>query len=594
MSIIFTFCTAAALVSGLLAFGFNIYRGGRAFISGISAAIAAAVIEFLSLYFIMPGFAHWTSGGYIVTGLNVLVCAIASSYIFSFDEYKDNSATGSHSLVGFAVFVAIAFIAGSCSASPWDVVDNGFWDQVAALTPVREATAEELSLAATDDDLLKITPAQAHLDAQGEMPGDIGSYSAVGTTFEQTVNGVQVYITDLKVTNDRGFRSNGAALPGFFMRPAKDIGAETTFVAGFSMRYVPDAWFQFDLNRHVYLNYTLSCSCQVDNLDVLELDDEGNPKYTGTVWEYVQGNVGMRPRAVIVVDPQTGVITEYGMNEVPEWIDRIYSLERATKLVQYWAKYSEWNAELVENLSGKMQVDAAEDVYGHDGLLEYMITVTSAGSDQTLKYDMRFDPRTGEILKFNATGKTLQAVDDLIDEQTYTEEINTALGAEPVECERQVLLGEWTYYCVLQSKGEGEGSVGAIVGYAFLQERFTSSPNMVVVANNFRDAWNEFRLQVTTGVGDAQVQGEASDTIVFIGEVLYKGDRAIDGMVWLVVKNDKYPEGLYFRVSEKNPVVSLTQVGHKVEIVAFDLRVDQVNDVVSITNLDLPPITPAP
>ncbi len=594
MGTIFTFTIGAAVISGILAIVFTLNKGVKAIGGGLLAAFLGALIEFIFLYSAMPLFAHWTSAGYMVTGSIVLLTAIIGAYVASYKEY-DGSYGGANILTGLSVAVFAAALIGAALSVPPAWMDNAVWDEIAMLANVREATQEDKEQAATDNDLLKISPAHANLESKGEMPGDVGSYAEVDTSFEQTVSGEQYYITDLHVTNWRGFRSSGSTLPGYFIRPAKDVDAPTTFVPGFSLKYVPDARWNEDLERHVYLNYILPCGCEVENLNVLEIDDEGNPMYTGTVWEYTIGNVGMIATKVIVVDPTTGTITEYSIAETPEWIDRIYSLEKMRERIDWWATYSEWDSKfLIQDLSGKMAVDKSEDVYGADGRLEYMITVTSAGSDQTLKYDMRVDPQTGEVIKFQAQGKTLQAVDDLIDEQTYTEAINTALGAEPIECERQRLLGEWTYYCILQSRSSGEGSSGAMVGYAFLQERFTSSSNKVIVADNFAEAWNLFRLQITQGSGDAEVQGDSADLIVEEGEVIFKGDQSIEEMIWFVVSTKKHPEGLYFRVSQNNPIISLTQVGHTVEVTAFDLRIDEVNDVMSLINLALPPLNTSP
>ena len=136
-------------------------------------------------------------------------------------------------------------------------------------------------------------------------------------------------------------------------------------------------------------------------------------------------------------------------------------------------------------------------------------------------------------------------MDDLIDEQTFTNEINTALGAEPIELERQRILGEWVYYSILESRAEGEGSSGSIVGYAFLQEKFTSSPNMVIVADNFAEAWNKLRRQITTGGRDSQIQSEQAETIVVDGTVAKVANFAIDDMVIFVVVTEENEEGYY-------------------------------------------------
>ena len=586
----------AAGISALVALIFTLNKGFKAFGSAVMSGIVAGLLEWAFLYFGMPNFAHWSSLGNFGTFVIVFGVATFMAYAFNYEEYGSSFTLANtlSSITGVVFFVAL--IVSACVVPP-AVIDNAVWDDIASLADVRDATQADQELAAADSDLLRVSPAAANLQAKGEMPGDVGSYAQVGNSFEQTVAGQQVYITDLHVSGDgwRAFRNNGSALPGYFIRSAKDVDAQTTFVGGHTLRYVPAARFSEDLQRHVYLNYILGCACEVEHLEVLEVDDDNNPVYTGTVWEYSIGNVGMVATKVIVVDPTTGSIEEFPIDEAPEWIDRIYSLEKMEERIKWWATYSEWDSEfLISDTTGKMKVDSAEDVYGADGKLEYMITVTSVGSDQTLKYDMRIDPRTGEVIKFNASGKTLSAVDDLIDEQTYTEKINTALGAEPIECERQRLLGQWTYYCILQSRSDGEGSSGSMVGYAFLQERFTSAPNMVIVADTFAQAWNELRSQIASGSGDADVQGEAADKIVVRGEILHKADQPTSGMVLFIVATRSNPEGIYFRASEDNQILSLTQVGHEVELVAFDLRVDQVNDVLAIVNLSLPPFTPSP
>lgn len=590
MNTIFSYSLVAGGIAGVLVILSSFKNGLRAIFSGLGAALVGFGLEFFVLYTFMPFFAHWSSWGYFLTALVVLVSAIAFSYIAHGEDGYNSSLTGANilTIVGVAGFVLTLII--SVFVVPPALFNNQVWDEIAALANVRDATEEDLSISATDDDLLKVSPGAANLQAKGEMPGDLGSYTKIGNSFEQTYNGTQVYVTDLVVTSWRGFRNNGKALPGYFIRSAKDIDAQTNFVHGFSMTYVPAAKWSADLNRHVYLNYVLGCKCFIDNLETLEIDDNGDPKYTGTVWKYAIGNVGMVATNVIVVDPETGQIDEYPINEAPEWVDRIFSLEMMKKRVEYWAKYSEWDKKFPEDATGKMKVDSAEDVYGSEGKLEYMITISSAGSDQTLKYDLRVNPRTGEVVKYQASGKTISAVDDLIDEQTFTDEINTAIGAEPIELERQLLLGEWVYYSILESRSEGEGSSGSIVGFAFLQEKYTSSPNMVVVADNFSEAWNKLRKQVTTGSRDSQIQSEQADTFVVNGTVLEVANFTIDDTILFVVATEENEKGYYFRISSENPIISLTNPGDEVMIVAYDLNVSDINDVLSLQNKNLPPL----
>ena len=145
----------------------------------------------------------------------------------------------------------------------------------------------------------------------------------------------------------------------------------------------------------------------------------------------------------------------------------------------------------------------------------------------------------------------------------------------------------------MESAGDTEAR--AVSGYAMVQERFTSQPSMVILGASFNEVWNQYRLQLTRGAGgNADVQGESADAIVVRGELYTKADFPTEGMIWFVVRSADYPNGVYFRVSQDNPVIALSQPGHQLEVTAFDLRVSEVNDVVSIMNASLPPVTVTP
>lgn len=588
-----------AALAAVLAGGATVLFGKKnPLVRMIVAAVLAFAVEFGLLYAFMPAFAHWTRGGVpmsllVAGGVSLVVVGLAD-FIASNESYDSN---GNASIgLGFMLFVLfIGWIIMMVIHPPLPAwMDNQVWDRMAGLLDVRDATEADLQESSTDDDLLKVHPAGALLQARGVMPGNVGTYAEVNGTFEQSVNGEPVYITDLRVTNWRGYREAGAALPGYMMRPAREVGGQTRFVSGYRIVYAPDARWSYDLERHVYRNFVLGCGCFVDNLDVLEVDDNGKPWYTATTYDYVIGNIGTEATGVIVVDPETGDITEYDIDEIPQWIDRVYSMDVIQERVDWWATYSEWDARfMVPSTLGKMRIDAGQDVYGHDGRLWYSFTITSAGSDQTLISEIRVDPKTGEAVKFPATGKTIESVVALVAAESKTDAVST-LGATPVECERQDLLGTPTYYCILETLNEGSGAAaGSIQGYAFLNERFTSDPDKVVVAGSFDEAWRLYRRQLTQAGGSSeQVQGEGAETIVFQGQVVRMSPWPIEETtVWLVVENEEYPNGVYFTASADDPMVALIEEGDIVVITAYDLRVDAANDAVQIVNESLPALT---
>ena len=583
----------AAIVAGSASVVFG--EAENAFASSIGAGISAAIVEFAVLWLAMPTFAHWTDYGYFATIAVVMAAATLSTFLTELQNqsyrtsYGASIATSMLGLVGILLFLLLSvLIMRPVSAH------NDTWDEAAALLQLRDATPEEIALSATEADLLKIAPETALLHTRGEIPSGVGSYASPHQSFEQKVGDQQVYITDLEVTDWFAFRRAGRALPGYFTRSAKEAGGETVFVPGHTLRYVPGAKFLHELERHVYVNYTYSCGCVVDHLDVLEVDDQEKPLYTGTVWEYAVGNVGLVATGVIVVDPETGEITPYSIADAPAWINRVYSLEKIDQRVGWWVEYSGWDALLlVNNNQGRMRVDSSQDVYGANGELYYSYTISDYSADQTIIAEIRVNPRTAEAVRYPAQGRTLQAVKSMIATET-TVHINPAAGSVvPVECERQVLLGVPSYYCILISGVEGDNENGPS-GYAFLQERYANESAKVVMNQSFDAAWNAFRLQITQGATDtALVQAQSGEPMALLVTVVRESPTWKNDVVVFVGTIANREGNFLFLVDASNQQIGFVREGDLLELAAYYIESSDDYSVVSIRNLTLcPPENP--
>lgn len=583
-----------AITIGLVAIIGLLSANMKAVPPAILVSLVTLPVYYGMLYGILPTFPQWASlNSYMFFSLAIIIATLLLVY---FDENRDSRASeisdsGMIGFLGFIVATLVFAIANGNNFLPVSM-NNPLWDETARIMQLRDSQESEIAELVSDQDLVKISPQAALLEAQGKMPGDVGSYASVGNTFEQDINGQKYYVTDLKVSNWTAYSKMGS-LPGYFKKPARDLDGVTNFVSGHKILFAPDAYLSLNLDRHVYMNYSINCNCIVDHLDVLEIDDNGKPYYTGTVLKYAVSNVAMKATHVITVDPENGEIVEYPIEQAPAWIDRIYSINYAYQLVEYWATYSEWDAtSVMNNTLGKMQIDAYEDVYGHAGKLYYMFTITSIGSDQTLKWEIRFDPKTGEAVKYAADGKTLQAVKSLIAQRTF-DQINPSTGATPIECERQNILGVVTYYCLLASNAENGGS--ATVGYAFLQATKSSDPSSVVIGRTFDEAWKAYRLQLTQGSnGDANIQANSANLIIVKGTVAriatYPSNGSLSFLVTVSPENDsEYANtNLYFKISADNDVIQLTKEGDMVTVTAYEIKSDDYNDAISITNNSLP------
>lgn len=126
--------------------------------------------------------------------------------------------------------------------------------------------------------------------------------------------------------------------PGFVVVDAEDPNATPQLRTGYHMRYLPDALFNQELLRHVYLSgYTNGNLAD----PTLEVDDSWNPYFTISMTQPSRGFTGDVVRKVLLVDPQSGKITEYALNAVPQWVDRILPSATVNDYLTWWGKYSQ-------------------------------------------------------------------------------------------------------------------------------------------------------------------------------------------------------------------------------------------------------------
>ena len=87
------------------------------------------------------------------------------------------------------------------------------------------------------------------------------------------------------------------------------------------------------------------------------MDDEGNPFYVATVYQKQFGLGVPRPSSVIILDATNGETKEYSLDEVPEWVDRVYPAEETIQQINYNGKYKDgfWNALISKKTLPKRQ-----------------------------------------------------------------------------------------------------------------------------------------------------------------------------------------------------------------------------------------------
>ncbi len=218
-----------------------------------------------------------------------------------------------------------------------------------------------------------------------------------------------------------GSWSNTAGVPGYIKVSNEDPHRDPDFVTlpkGREMRYTPNAWFSYNLERHLrnngYLNVGLTDW-------TFEIDEEGQEWYVVTVFKPTIGFSGEKVEGVVIVNPATGDNKLYPLGQVPDWVDRVVPGSFVKQYLSWKGEYAGgwWNtlpwaaqANLTEPTEDPMLI------YGTGDQPEWVTDITSTNNaDHSLVSLIYTNSRTGKSVRYQMAGgatssKILQAVDN--------------------------------------------------------------------------------------------------------------------------------------------------------------------------------------
>ena len=216
-------------------------------------------------------------------------------------------------------------------------------------------------------------------------------YSLTGDTVLQSVNGHMYYVCPLKLTGSANNRADKYTIPGYIVADAEDPGAAAFPKLGFHMDYTPGAPFGHSMTR---LIYGWDSNVFVDDL-TLEVNDRWQPYYTASIDMLPVRWQQSVPVGFIAVNPQTGKVTRYPLNNVPSWVDRIYSGAMAKDMLNWWGEWGavSWS---VQGSGGRYKVDGDVTlVYTKDGPVwqALMIPQNADATQTSVSYIALMDTR---------------------------------------------------------------------------------------------------------------------------------------------------------------------------------------------------------
>jgi hypothetical protein len=383
----------------------------------------------------------------------------------------------------------------------------------------------------------------------------------------QYVNGHMWYVFPLQFDGAGNKARLGAVEPGYIMVSAEDPnavpvehydGAYSMIVSlGGGQGSEPDRW-AYD---HGYDTYLLDDP-------TLEINDQGLPFYTVTLLRPRLGWTFMAPVGVLMINAHTGQISQYDLNEVPDWVDRVYSEQMARTIANWYGQYAQAGFQgLGSSNANRFQVSGDPVmVYTGSGHPVWRMLLTSYNHDSSVSKIIELNAATGAMQIYTpqrsmgTENPVYQAFDN-----------GSGIGASLIKANRyqavdltlHVIYGHLTWMVTY----EPEGSNPSFVGIGFV-DAYQATANNVVFGSSKSAALQNYLTQLageTTANGNTPEQGGqyqvVTGTVAAIGWDITGGQK-----YWYVTLTGDRTHVYVGTAASVGPALVLAQPGDHVTI----------------------------
>lgn len=402
----------------------------------------------------------------------------------------------------------------------------------------------------------------------GTIPS-MGSQVDVGNYSIQRVNNKLYWVAPLLHSGFFKWQKNKNGTSAYIMVSATNE-RDVKLVQNYNnqpvvIKYQNNAFFGDKLKRHIYFNGYMRRGYTDYSF---EIDDNGKPYWVVTLYKKRIGFSGDDATGCLVVDCQTGEIKEYGLNDAPEWVDRIQPSYFIQDQLDYWGEYVHGFA----NFSGENKLTTTPGislVYGNNGRSYWYTGLTSTGADEGTVGFVLVDTRNKEATWYKQVGATENAAQSSAQGKVQEKGYDASF---PITYN---ISGIPTYVMALKDQA-GLVKMLAMVSV----EDYT----IVGVGNNFTETLRSYNTALNSNGNETIVRHDANiewlrNKVVRIANDLRNGNS----VYYLVVKDNE--DKIFVAGSAISPELPLTQAGDSIAI-RFDNANDKIVDISAFDNLE--------
>lgn len=324
----------------------------------------------------------------------------------------------------------------------------------------------------------------------GSLSDVVSQYEIEADYTQISIKGQPMKVSGLKYASFfKWWNNRNSGVPGYVQ--VNPVNSEAKYVKLTKpMKYVPSAYFNYNLQRHVQLTYPT----KIISGYKFEVDDDGNPYYIcPTMTARVGLFGGIDVNGVIICDPIDGECKYYAIGDCPSWVDSVYDGHLLTK------KYN-WHGMLsggyINSIIGQKGCKQATDDFGYkiigDDVWVYT-GVTSANGDQSNIGFVMMNQRTSEARYYQVSGaeehSAMSAAEGEVQEKGYKASFPSLINVS----------GTPTYIMVLKDDG------GLVKLYAMVN---VEQYNIVATATSQTKVFEEYKTLLAS---DGKLETEEND-----------------------------------------------------------------------------------
>lgn len=236
----------------------------------------------------------------------------------------------------------------------------------------------------------------------GSMVDMVSQFEVSGDYAQINYRGKPVRVTPLTYASTIKWLTNQrSGIPAYILIDMTTQDTECVKLTE-GIRYSKGEYFNRNIYRHLRFHYPTYI---FDDQIFFEIDDEGTPYWVCPVKKFNIGLFGGQTVGrVVLCNAQTGECTDYAVEDVPQWVDKVYSAELLVNLYDYHGilQHGYWNSLLgqkdcLQSTNGYNYIALEDDVWVYTG-------VTSVSGDQSNVGFVLMNQRTMETRYYKVEG----------------------------------------------------------------------------------------------------------------------------------------------------------------------------------------------